>query len=70
MTKAKVSRAVSAYARMWPREIFDHIAEGGERKNRPLVKSIDFLRQPGVYVPYYVGQAPFPRSHAPVGRLQ
>lgn len=63
MATAKVSKAVTAYARMWPREIFDHIAVAGVRKNKPLEKSIDFLRQPGVYVlyrddvPYYVGQA-------------
>jgi hypothetical protein len=68
MAIVKVSRAVIAYARMWPREVFDHIAGFGERKNKPLVKSIDFLRLPGVYVlyrddvPYYVGKAQKLRS--------
>jgi len=65
-TEAKVvkgSKAVSQYARMWPREIFDHVAEDGAGRNKPLAKSIEFLDEPGVYVlyrddvPYYVGQA-------------
>ena len=59
----KLSKAVSQYARMWPREIFDHVAESGVGRNRPLAKSIEFLDEPGVYVlyrddvPYYVGQS-------------
>lgn len=63
MAKAKVSKAVSAYARMWPREIFDHISANGKTKNSTLDRSIDFLLKPGVYVlyrddvPYYIGKA-------------
>jgi hypothetical protein len=63
MIKAKASNAVSAYARMWPREIFDHIDEDGKTKKSTLARSLEFLRQSGVYilyrddVPYYVGQA-------------
>lgn len=58
-----ITKAVSQYARMWPREIFDHVSEDGSSGNKPLSKSIDFLKEPGVYVlyrddvPYYVGQA-------------
>jgi hypothetical protein len=59
----KTSKAVSAYARMWPREMFDHLDPDGPRKNTPLAKSVEFLDQPGVYilyrddVPYYIGKA-------------
>src|SRR3954468_18260007 len=55
MTKNK---PVSTYARMWPREVFD--CRNG---NRLLVKELEVLSQPGVYVlyrddvPYYVGKA-------------
>ena len=48
---------VSKHLRMWPREIFDRIGSG---KNKRLSKE---LRQPGVYIlyrddaPYYVGKA-------------
>ncbi len=60
-TEVKDSSAVKQYARMWPREIFDHVPEDGG--NKPLAKSVKFLEEPGVYVlyrddvPYYVGQA-------------
>lgn len=60
---AKIPKAVSAYARMWPREMFDHLDPDGMRKSTTLAKSVDFLNQPGVYilyrddVPYYVGKA-------------
>ncbi len=54
-TKARVisnPKAVSQYARMWPREVFDHVPEEGTSKNKPLAKSIEFLNEPGVYVLY------------------
>jgi len=60
---AKLMKAVSAYARMWPREMFDHLDPDGARKSSTLAKSVEFLDQPGVYVlyrddvPYYIGQA-------------
>jgi hypothetical protein len=60
---AKVSRVVANTARMWPREIFDHVADDGVSPNKPLAKSLEFLNNPGVYVlyrddiPYYIGQA-------------
>jgi len=59
----KSSKAVTQYARMWPREIFDHVAEAGESPSRPLARSLEFLNQPGVYIlyrddlPYYIGKA-------------
>jgi len=58
----KVSRIVENTTRMWPREIFDHVAGAGESPNKPLAKSLEFLDNPGVYVlyrddiPYYIGQ--------------
>ena len=63
MANKKASNAVSAYARMWPREIFDYIDEDGKTKKSTLARSLEFLRKPGVYilyrddVPYYVGKA-------------
>jgi hypothetical protein len=59
----KVSKVVENTARMWPREIFDHVADDGVSPNKPLAKSLAFLNNPGVYVlyrddiPYYIGQA-------------
>jgi hypothetical protein len=59
----KPLNAVAQYARMWPREIFDHIAEDGTSTTKPLAKALELLDKPGVYVlyredlPYYVGQA-------------
>ena len=52
---AKSNRIVGKYARMWPREMFDH---GGK-----IAKDLDFLKLSGVYVlynnehPHYIGQA-------------
>ncbi|HEY5329552.1 MAG TPA: GIY-YIG nuclease family protein [Acidobacteriaceae bacterium] len=60
---AKILKAVSGYARMWPREMFDHLDPDGIRKSTTLAKSVEFLNEPGVYVlyrddvPYYVGKA-------------
>jgi hypothetical protein len=59
----KPKPTVELYARMWPREIFDHVSAVGENSRKPLAKSLDFLNSPGVYVlyrddvPYYVGKA-------------
>jgi hypothetical protein len=56
------NRHVGAYARMWPREVFDRIDTIGNRK-QALVESLQVFDKPGVYilyrndVPYYVGQA-------------
>ena len=52
------NKPVASYARMWPRELFDC-----KRGNRLLVKELEILSKPGVYVlyrdniPYYVGKA-------------
>jgi hypothetical protein len=57
--KAK-ARVVKMYARMWPREVFDHYPTGSKTV---MAKGLNILNQPGVYVlyrddrPYYVGQA-------------
>jgi hypothetical protein len=71
----KKRKPVASYARMWPRELFD--CKHGKRL---VVKELEILSQPGVYVlyrddvPYYVGQATRLRSrlwsHAnqPAGR--
>lgn len=51
---------VAAYARMWPREIFDVVSG---RRGEALAKVKDLLDHPGVYVlyrddePYYIGRA-------------
>lgn len=59
-----ISQQVSAYARMWPREIFDCVIPNGNgNRKQALAKSLEFLKGPGVYVlyrddvPYYVGQS-------------
>jgi hypothetical protein len=65
---AKSLQAVSAYARMWPREMFDHVDPRAPRKNTPLAKGVEFLDQAGVYVlyrddiPYYIGKADWLRK--------
>ena len=56
---------VEEYARMWPREVFDCLIphQDGKKKGTKLVKGLDFLNKPGVYVlyrdqmPYYIGKA-------------
>jgi len=59
----KPSKAVTQYAQMCPREIFDHISKVEESRSRPLARSLEFLKQPGVYIPYrddlpyYIGKA-------------
>jgi hypothetical protein len=59
----KKRKAVTSYARMWPRELFNC-----KRGKRSVVKEIEMLSQPGVYVlyrddePYYVGKAARLRS--------
>ena len=56
------NRFVGAYARMWPRAVFDHFATDEHRK-KALVESLELFDKAGVYVlyrddiPYYVGQA-------------
>lgn len=64
----KKGKLVKAYARMWPRKVFD-IFEG----NTLAVKKIPRLHKPGVYVlyrdemPYYIGKTKhdlFERLHA------
>lgn len=53
---------IGAYARMWPREVFDRTDANGSRR-QPLVESLQLFDKPGVYVlyrddvPYYVAQA-------------
>ncbi|MBI2818338.1 MAG: GIY-YIG nuclease family protein [Acidobacteria bacterium] len=48
---------MTAYARMWPREIFD-----GRKGREVLARPVEFLKHPGVYVlyrdehPYYIGK--------------
>ncbi len=71
----KKTKPVASYARTWSRELFD--CRNGKRL---VVKELDILSKPGVYVlyredvPYYVGQAKRLRSrlwaHAnqPTGR--
>ena len=62
MTDAQ-HKIVSAYAQMWPREVFD-IREPKRRKFLGSIKKL--LSQPGVYVlyrddhPYYVGKTARP----------
>jgi len=52
------SKTVAKYAKMWPREVFDF-----KNGNQLLVKELEILSKPGVYIlykdniPYYVGQA-------------
>jgi hypothetical protein len=66
IAKSGISTEVTQFARMWPREIFDHLPEAAQKK--PLAKSIEFLNQPGVYIlyrddiPYYIGRADKLRS--------
>ena len=59
------SKLVDEYARMWPREVFDCLVpeENGGRRQLKLVRGLELLNKPGVYVlyrndvPYYIGQA-------------
>lgn len=59
---ARKNRFVGAYARMWPREVFDHYDTSQSRK-QALVEGLELFDKAGVYVlyrdevPYYVGQA-------------
>jgi hypothetical protein len=60
---------VTQYVRMWPREVFDRLDAIGESQRKKLmVKGLDVLSNPGVYVlyrddqPYYVGRAQKMRS--------
>ncbi len=56
---------VEEYARMWPREVVDRLIpnQDGKKKGTKLVKGLELLNKPGVYVlyrndiPYYIGQA-------------
>jgi hypothetical protein len=54
----KKEKPVAKYAKMWPRELFDC-----KRGKHPIVRELDILSEPGVYVlyrddrPYYVGKA-------------
>jgi hypothetical protein len=56
---------IQEYARMWPREVFDCLIPNanGKGKQTRLVKRLELLDKPGVYVlyrneiPYYIGQA-------------
>jgi len=61
---AKKNQIVEEYAHMWPREVFDCLVPGeNSRKKLKLVRGLELLDRPGVYVlyrddvPYYVGQA-------------
>jgi len=57
MKNKNTSGVVTAYARMWPREVFD-----GMKGREVLARPVPFLQQPGVYVlyrdehPYYIGK--------------
>jgi GIY-YIG catalytic domain-containing protein len=57
----KTNRFVGAYARMWPRAVFDHFGAGSTRKET-LIETVELFDRAGVYVlyrdevPYYVGQ--------------
>ncbi len=61
-------KIVTAYGRMWPREVFDII----EDKHLVVKKLVDELERPGVYIlyrdetPYYIGKATrlFSRLHS------
>jgi len=61
----------TSYARMWPREVFDC-----KRGKQLLVRQLDILSKPGVYVlyrndvPYYVGKAKRLRSRLRSHALQ
>src|SRR5258708_32421420 len=61
-------KIVTAYGRMWPREVFDII-----ENNRLIVKDLKALKESGVYIlyrdetPYYIGKATrtlFSRLHS------
>jgi hypothetical protein len=62
---ARQKQLVEEYARMWPREVFDCLMpnQDGKKKKTKLVKGLELLNKPGVYVlyrneiPYYIGQA-------------
>lgn len=60
---AKKTKIVSQYVRMWPREVFDRLDTIGDGKRKQLlVKGLEVLSKPGVYVlyrddePYYIGK--------------
>jgi hypothetical protein len=61
---------VTAYARMWPREVFDRLVpvEGHKRHKRMLARTLEILTKPGIYIlyqdgiPYYIGKATRMRS--------
>ncbi len=62
--KARKNQIVEEYAHMWPREVFDCLVpDENSKKKRKLVRGLELLDKPGVYVlyrddvPYYVGQA-------------
>jgi hypothetical protein len=62
---ARQKQLIEEYARMWPREVFDCLIpnQDGKKKGTKLVKGLELLNKPGVYVlyrneiPYYIGQA-------------
>ncbi len=62
---ARQKPLIEEYARMWPREVFDCLIpnSNGKGKGTKLVKGLELLNKPGVYVlyrneiPYYIGPA-------------
>jgi len=68
---ATKNQILGQHARMWPREVFYRIIpkekhrqpKTGKRQQRLMFRTIELLKEPGVYVlyqdgvPYYIGQA-------------
>ncbi len=61
--KSGLPSIVHQYARMWPREIFNHRIPGPNGKPVMVAKTLEILSRPGVYilyrddVPYYIGKS-------------
>jgi len=59
---------VSQFARMYPREIFNHRISGPNGKPVNVARTLEILSRPGVYIlyrddhPYYIGKAKRLRS--------